>query len=448
MNSILLKKDCPKSKVNTVSWKSTPCKSLDKLTMLDVLSRDNMTEAWKRVKRNKGAPGSDNLSINETQRHLKDQWGDIKERLLKGTYKPNPVRTVHIPKVNGKTRMLGIPTVIDRLIQQAISQKLSQIFDHNFSEKSFGFRQKRNAWQAIKEAHKNLSEGYLFAIDIDMEKFFDNVNHDRLMAKIAKRISDKTLLRLIRLYLTSGIIENGVITERNKGTPQGSPLSPLLSNIVLDELDKELEIRGHRFCRYADDIQIHVKSERAGQRVLESIGSFIEKKLRLKINKEKSKVGHITRSSLLGYSFIGWKSPRIRCSNETIAKFKHRIRQLTRGHHRAPIQQRLEEIDLYIRGWIGYFRLVQTKSKMKNLDAWIRSRLRMCLMKQWFFPRTRIRNMIKLGLKVEEAKGYCKHKRWWFYANLHHTRFLMDIEFWRKKGYKGLVYYLERFVYV
>lgn len=431
---------------NTASQIHVPRKPLNSISLLDVLERDNMLRAMKRVRANKGAAGSDNLSIEETIKCLQAQWPLIKENLLAGKYKPSPVKTVYIPKPNGKGhRMLGIPSVTDRLIQQAILQKLTPIFDKKFSVNSFGFRPGRNALQAVKQAHRHLCEGHMKAVDIDLEKFFDNVNHDRLMAKIAKEISDKPLLKLIREYLQNGMMENGLVTERNAGTPQGSPLSPLLSNIVLDELDKELEMRGHKFCRYADDLQIHVRSLSAGRRVLESISSFIETRLKLKVNREKSKVGDATRSSLLGYSFIGWKSPRIRCSNEAIQRFKHRIRLMTKGHRREPLKWKLKSLDTFIRGWMSYFRLTTTKRKMANLDSWVRNRLRMCQMKQWFFPRTRIRNMCRLGLKIEEARGYASHKRWWFYADLHHTRFLMNNKYWERKGYLGLVYYLEKF---
>jgi group II intron reverse transcriptase/maturase len=405
-----------------------------------------MLLAIKRVRDNKGAPGSDNLSIDETAVLLKTEWLSIKEKLLAGQYKPSPVRTVHIPKTNGKgSRMLGIPNVVDRLIQQAITQKLTPIFDKDFSTSSFGFRPGRNALQAVKKAHQHLCEGYLIAVDIDLEKFFDNVNHDRLMSKIAHKISDKPLLKIIRAYLQNGMMENGVVTERGAGTPQGSPLSPLLSNIVLDQLDKELENRGHKFCRYADDIQIHVKTQESGQRVLDKTSKFIENKLKLKVNKEKSKYGDAWRSSLLGYSFIGSKQPRIRCSNETINRFKYRIRQITRGHRREAIECKLNQLDIFIRGWMGYFRLTETLRKLSNLDSWIRSRLRMCQMKQWFYPKTRIRNMRKLGLKTDEALCYAKHKRWWHYAQIHHTRCFLNNTYWEDKGYRGIMFYYYKF---
>lgn len=434
---------------NTASQTTVPREPRYSITLSDVLERSNMLLAMKRVRANKGAAGSDNLSIDETTKLLKTEWVSIKDKLLAGKYKPNPVKTVYIPKPGGKgTRMLGIPSVTDRLIQQAMLQKLTPLFDKDFSNNSFGFRPGRNAHQAVKQAHQHLCKGYSIAVDIDLEKFFDNVNHDRLMAKLADKISDKPLLKLLRAYLQNGMMENGAIIERDSGTPQGSPLSPLLSNIVLDELDKELEKRNHKFCRYADDVQIHVKSEEAGLRVLASISKFIETKLKLKVNREKSKVGDATRSSLLGYSFIGWKTPRIRCSKETIKRFKFRIRQLTRGHRREPLEWKLKELDTFIRGWMGYFRLVETQRLLKDLDSWIRSRLRMCQMKQWFSSRGRVRNMMKLGLNFDEAIGYCRHKRWWFYAQLHCTRFCLNNEYWRKRGYLGIMYYFEKFANV
>lgn len=445
-NSTLLETRCMRD-ANTASYVWIPPKQQNLITLHDVLERDNMLLAMKKVRANKGAPGSDNQSIDETAEHLKLHWQSIRAELLAGRYKPAPVRTVYIPKPGGKgERMLGIPSVTDRLIQQAILQKLTPIFDPTFSPSSFGFRPGRNAWQAVKQAHEHIQAGYkVISVDVDLEKFFDKVNHDRLMAKLAIRIKDKPLLRLLRAYLQNGMMENGVVIERKAGTPQGSPLSPLLSNIVLDELDKELEKRGHKFCRYADDLQIHVTSKKAGHRVLESISTFIEGRLKLKVNREKSKVGDATRSALLGYSFIGWKQPRIRCSTETIKRFKHRVRQLTKGHNREPLEWKLEKLDVYLRGWMSYFRLTQTQRLLKDLDSWIRSRLRMCQMKQWFSPRTRIRNMMRLGLKREEIRGYCRHKRWWFCAQLHLTRYLMNNEYWAQRGYRGVMYYYEKF---
>lgn len=413
--------------------------------MLDVLNKANMAQAWKRVRRNKGSAGTDNRSIDETAEYLKTHWPEIREQLLTGRYSPDPVRVVYIPKPNGKQRMLGIPCVVDRLIQQAIMQVLAPHYQQDFSTSSFGFQSGKNAWQAVSQAHKHACEGYNIVVDIDLEKFFDRVNHDILMGLLSKRIQDKALLKLIRSYLSNGMMEEGLVSQRSEGTPQGSPLSPLLSNILLDQLDKELERRGHRFCRYADDMQIHVRSQAAGHRVLRSVTRYLETRLKLSVNRDKSKVGSITRSQFLGYSFVGNRQPRIRCGSETIRRFKSRIRELTRGHHRQSMGLRLRALDRYIRGWVSYFRLSQTKRLFSDLDGWIRSRLRMCLMKLWPKPRTRIRKLIRLGMPPEEARGYGQHKRWWFYAQLHHTRFIFHTQFWRRCGYRGLSVYLSRF---
>lgn len=413
--------------------------------MDDVLDSANMADAWKRVQRNKGAPGPDARTIEETASFLKTSWPELKEALRSGCYQPGPVRTVYIPKGNGKRRMLGIPNVIDRLIQQAIHQVLSPYYEKDFSASSYGFRPGRNAWQAIEQAHDYAKQGYTIVVDIDLEKFFDQVNHDILMARLAKRIHDKRLLGVIRRYLQAGMMMGGIVSQREKGTPQGSPLSPLLSNILLDDLDKKLEARGHRFCRYADDCQLYVQSRRAGHRVKDNVTAFLETRLKLPVNRAKSRVVSISRSNFLGYSFVGKANPRIRCSNETIKRFKRRIRQLTRGHDREAIDMKLARLDRYIRGWTSYFRLAETRRLQANLDSWIRSRLRMCLMKQWFKPRTRVRKMIELGLPVEEAKGYCQHKRWWFLAQLHHTRFAMNNRWWHKRGFRGVSFYMKRF---
>jgi group II intron reverse transcriptase/maturase len=413
--------------------------------MDDVLDSANMADAWNRVQRNKGAPGPDARTIEDTESYLKTSWPEIKEALQSGAYQPGSVRTVYIPKGNGTHRMLGIPNVIDRLIQQAIHQVLSPYYEKDFSASSYGFRPGRNAWQAIEQAHDYAKQGYTIVVDIDLEKFFDQVNHDILMARLAKRIHDKRLLGVIRRYLQAGMMMGGVVSQREKGTPQGSPLSPLLSNILLDDLDKQLEARGHRFSRYADDCQIYVQSRRAGHRVKDSVTAFLETRLKLPVNRAKSRVVSISRSNFLGYSFVGKANPRIRCSTETVKRFKRRIRQLTRGHDREAIEVKLARLDRYIRGWTSYFRLAETRRLFADIDSWIRSRLRMCLMKQWFKPRTRVRKMIELGLPVEEAKGYCQHKRWWFLAQLHHTRFAMNNRWWHKQGFRGVSFYMKRF---
>jgi RNA-directed DNA polymerase len=415
------------------------------LTMSDVLERNNLLVALKKVRSNKGCPGMDGMTVDELIPFLKEKWITIKEQLLLGTYKPNPVKVIYIPKKNGSKRMLGIPCVIDRLIQQAIAQKLSEIFDPTFSESSYGFRPRRSALQAISKAREYQKQGYLIAVDLDLEKFFDQVNHDILMNFIAKKIQDKQILIVIRKYLQAGLMNEGIIQRREMGTPQGSPLSPLLSNILLNCLDKELEKRGHKFCRYADDLITFVKSEKAGKRVYSSITTFITKTLKLKVNHEKSKVTPAWKCNFLGYSFLGMKEPKIRCSNESTKAFKENVKRLTRGHAREGIEKKISNLNTYIRGWAGYFRLVETSKKLQELDGWIRSRLRMCLMKQWFFPRTRIRNLIKVGMPIEDARGYGKHKRWWYYAQLHHTRFYLNNGFWEEKGFKGIMWNFKKF---
>ena len=379
------------------------CKTLSSSLMLDILERNNMFQALKRVQKNKGCAGVDGMTVEQLPEFLKAKWPEVRESILNGTYIPNSVKIMQIPKPKGGERMLGIPTVLDRLIQQAILQKISPIFDKDFSAQSYGFRAGRNAHQAVSQALEFQKQGYVHVVDLDLEKFFDTVNHDRLMARVATKVTDKSLLLLIRRYLQAGMMTDGVNVSRETGTPQGSPLSPILSNIVLDELDKELEIRGHKFCRYADDCQIYIRSHKAGKRVYLSIKRFVEHKLKLKVNDEKSAVDFAWKRSFLGYSFLGVKNPKLRCSNQTIQRFKQSIRRLTRGHHRASTEERISKLNDYIVGWYGYFRLSSTKRKFLDLDGWIRSRLRMCMFKRWIKPRTRVREMLKLGLKAEWA---------------------------------------------
>lgn len=439
-------KDRCKRRVELVSPASSSSKTLCSFSMHDVLERDNMFRALKRVQSNKGCAGIDGMTVEELPDFLKLAWPGIRGQLIEGDYKPQATKVVHIPKSKGGTRMLGIPTVLDRLIQQALLQTLSPKLDKNFSEFSYGFRCGRNAHQAILKAQEYQRQGHVYTVDIDLEKFFDTVNHDRLMYKLSCKISDKSILRLVRRYLQSGMISGGLFLSRDRGTPQGAPLSPLLSNVVLDELDKELESRGHKFCRYADDCNIYVKTTRSGERVFASITKFIEGKLKLRVNRTKSSVGASCRRNFLGYSFLGQKHPRIRCSNETIARFKHRIKQITRGHRsHQPIRERIQQLNLYINGWFGYFRLSTTSKKFRDLDGWIRSRLRMCMFKQWRRPRTRVRMMLRLGLPIEEAKGYGVGKRYWHLAQIYWTRIAMPNKLWTKLGYQGLEWNMKKF---
>ena len=382
----------------------------------EVLSRENMKNALKRVKSNKGTSGVDGMKIEEMNEYLKEHWLDIKTEILSGTYKPSAVKKVEIPKPNGGKRMLGIPTVVDRLIQQAISQYLQQIYDKGFSESSYGFRPKRSAHQAVQQAQNYLNAGYTYVIELDLEKFFDMVSHDRLMSTLMRKIQDKKLLKLIHKYLKAGMMSDGKVERREKGTPQGSPLSPLLSNIVLDELDKELERRGHKFVRYADDLSIYVRSMKAAERVKENIYKFIEGKMKLKVNREKSKISRPNKSSLLGFSFYkdakGWQ---IRISKKSYLRLKTEVRRLTSRNWSIGIDARLGLLSNKIRGWVCYFRIAKCRNRLKDLDSWIRFRLRMCIWKTWKKVKTRIANLVRLGMDNYHAyingntrKGYCR----------------------------------------
>ncbi len=362
-----------------------------------ILLRENLVSALEKVEKNKGSHGVDGVSTIDLRKHLKQKWPEIRSAITKGTYQPSPVRRVEIPKPNGGTRLLGIPTVTDRFIQQAIAQILTPLFDSDFSEHSYGFRPNKRGHDAIRKAKKFIEEGYRWVVDLDLEKFFDKVNHDRLMARVAERVKDKAVLKLIRKFLQSGVMINGVVMDTTAGAPQGGPLSPLLSNIVLDELDKELEKRSHRFVRYADDCNIYVKSAKSGKRVKESITKFIEGKLKLKVNQEKSAVDRPWRRKFLGFSFTSNLSPKIRISKESLKKVKSKIREITSRSKPLSIENRIKLLSKYLIGWCGYFALAETPSPFKHLDGWIRRRLRMCLWKQWKNPRTRVRRLVSLG---------------------------------------------------
>lgn len=409
------------------------------MLMNQILSRENLLLALKRVERNKGSHGVDKMPVKFLRQHVVENWLTIKKQILEGTYQPQPVRRIEIPKPDGGVRLLGIPTVTDRLIQQAIAQVLSNLYDPNFSNHSYGFRPKRSAHDAIREAKGHIKEGYRWVVDMDLEKFFDKVNHDRLMSTLAKKISDKPLLKLIRRYLQSGVMINGVVYDTDEGTPQGGPLSPLLSNIVLDELDKELEKRGHKFVRYADDCNIYVKTKRAGERVMASIKTFIEKTLRLKINEKKSAVARPWQRKFLGFSFTSRKEPQVRIAKESIKRMKNKIRELTARKKPFPMEYRIQQLNQYLIGWCGYFALADTKSIFESLDGWIRRRLRMCLWKNWKKPRTKVRNLIRLG--VPDWKAYewgNTRKSYWRISKspiLHRT---LGNSYWSNQGLKSL----------
>jgi len=379
-----------------------------------ILSRDNMLYALKRVEKNKGSHGVDGMKVDELRPFLKQNWSFIRESILTGKYKPNAVRRVEIPKPDGGIRLLGIPTVLDRLIQQAIAQTLTNIFDPHFSENSFGFRPRKSAHDAVLMANEYMNQGYKYVVDMDLEKFFDKVNHDILMHRVSKRVRDKRVLKLIRLYLQSGIMLNGVAVRNEEGTPRGGPLSPLLANVLLDDLDKELEKRGHKFCRYADDCNVFVKSEMAGQRVMDSITSFLEKKLKLKVNKEKSAVDRPSRRKFLGFSFYNvWGKYNIRIHDKSIKRLKDKVRRVTSRSYSISMEDRIERLNQITTGWVNYFSIAKAKGIMKELDKWIRRRLRMCLWKQWKKPQTKTKNLISLGIPKHKAyewgntrKGY------------------------------------------
>lgn len=382
----------------------------------EILDIRNVTRALKQVTANKGAGGIDGMQTDELRDYLNANWQMLRKSILDGSYKPQPVRKVEIPKPQGGTRMLGIPTVIDRFLQQAIAQWLTLRYDEGFSPHSYGFRANRNAHQAVVQAKEYLNLGYEWVIELDLEKFFDKVHHDRLMSTLATKISDKSTLKLIRAYLTSGIMEGGVVSPRSEGTPQGSPLSPLLSNIVLDELDKELLTRGHRFVRYADDCSIYVKSEKSGHRVMESITKYIEGKLKLTVNRDKSKVSRPSDSTLLGFSFYkssqGWE---IRIAPKSLDKIKKKIKEKTKRNDPAPAKEKIKKLEVSILGWVNYFCIAKGKRKMEELDQLVRMRLRMCIWKQWKKPKTKRLNLIKLGISTQKAyewsncrKAYCR----------------------------------------
>jgi RNA-directed DNA polymerase len=363
----------------------------DERLMEEVCERENLKQALRRVKSNKGAPGVDGMTVDEIGAHLAEHWPTIRFQLLAGHYRPLPVKRVDIPKRGGGMRQLGVPTVLDRFIQQAVLQVLQKRWDSTFSEHSYGFRPRRSAHQAVAKAQAFLAEGRGWVVDVDLEKFFDRVHHDRLMARVAERVTDKRMLGLIRAFLTAGVMENGLVSAKGEGTPQGGPLSPLLSNIVLDELDRELERRGHRFVRYADDCNIYVRSERAGQRVMQSITGWLERRLRLQVNRSKSAVARPQERQFLGFSFTKDERPRRRIGARAVTHFKQRVRQLTARNRGL----RLEELIVYLRGWRSYFAFTEAQGSPQRLDAWLRRRLRAAIWKQWKRGRTRYAELTK-----------------------------------------------------
>ena len=378
--------------------RDTESSAREERLMEEVCERENLVKAWKQVQGNKGSPGVDGKTIDETLDDLREHWPVIREQLLRGTYQPQPVRRVEIQKPGGGVRELGIPTVLDRLIQQAVLQVLQKRWDPTFSKHSYGFRPRRSAHQAVVQAHAYIVEGYQWVVDIDLEKFFDRVNHDLLMARVAKRVADKRLLQLMRAFLTAGVMEDGLVSPVDEGTPQGGPLSPLLSNLVLDDLDRELERRGHRFCRYADDCNIYVRSRRAGERVMASVCKFLTKKLRLKVNESKSAVARPDDRKFLGFRLTTGAEPERLISPQALQRFQARVRELTSRTRGISIERMIGSLKPYLLGWRSYFGFSQDPLVFRNLDARIRRRLRMVIWRQWGKGPTRYVNLRRLGV--------------------------------------------------
>ena len=406
-----------------------------------ILSQGNMQRAFKRVTANKGAAGVDGVETTELGEVLADQWPCIKTQILQGSYTPQPVRRVEIDKPGGGVRPLGIPTTTDRLIQQAIGQVLSPIYEPVFSEHSYGFRPGRSAHDGIEQALSYINQGYDWVVDMDLKSFFDKVNHDYLMHLVSQRIKDKPLLKLIRRYLQAGVMEGGVVSPSRQGTPQGGPLSPLLSNILLDELDKELERRGHRFVRYADDCSIYVGSRRAGERVLASLTRFIEEELHLKVNRRKSGVRKASEMKLLGYSFYrskeGW---RLRVASKSLFRFKATLREVTRKTWPVSMDKRLERLTEVSRGWVNYFKFADARSHLKRMDQWVRSRLRYCIWTQWKRVRTRYKALRKLGASHRNAYIWANtRKGGWHTAHSYVLTGTITNARLHQKGYTSLV---------
>ncbi|WP_121638889.1 group II intron reverse transcriptase/maturase [Virgibacillus sp. Bac330] len=405
-----------------------------------ILSRENLICALKRVERNKGSHGVDEMPVQNLRAHLMEHWASVREQLESGTYYPQPVRRVEIPKPNGGVRKLGIPTVLDRFIQQAIAQVLTTIYDATFSEHSYGFRPNRRGHDAVRKARSYMKDGYRWVIDMDLEKFFDKVHHDRLMRKLSQKVKDPRVLKLIRRYLQAGIMEDGIVQPNTEGAPQGGPLSPLLSNIVLDELDKELERRGLHFVRYADDCNIYVQSRRAGSRVMKSITTFIEGKLKLKVNEQKSAVDRPWKRKFLGFSFTFHKeNPKIRVSKESIKRFKQRVRELTSRKKSMNMQDRIAKLNRYLVGWLGYYQLAETPSIFEVLDSWIRRRMRMIRWKEWKKVKTKYKNLIKLGISKGKAWEWANtRKAYWRIAKSPILHRALGDRYWSNLGLKSL----------
>jgi RNA-directed DNA polymerase len=414
----------------------------------EVLRRENLIAALHRVQSNKGAPGVDGMTVEELSPYLKTNWLRIREELLNGTYEPAPVLRVEIPKPDGGgIRLLGIPTVLDRFIEQAILQALTPLFDPHFSDNSYGFRRGRGCHDAVKAARAHVEAGYRFVVDMDLEKFFDRVNHDVLMVRVARRVKDKRVLQLIGRYLRAGIMIGGVVEAHEKGTPQGSPLSPLLSNIMLDDLDKELERRGHRFCRYADDCNIYVKSKAAGDHLMESLTRYLAKTLRLTVNKEKSAVDRPWKRKFLGYTMTWHLKPKLKVAEKSIKRAKARVKEITRKGRGRSLPKVVANLTTYLRGWVNYFKLSQVKIAFEQLDQWIRRKLRSILWRQWKKPRTRARKLIQRGIGKTRAYASAYNGRGpWWNSGASHMNAAVTAKWLEQQGLMSLIAEHRRFM--
>ncbi len=426
----------------TVKTDHSPEERMVKL-MDAVVERENMRQAYSRVMRNKGAAGVDGMPVADLKAHLQVHWPQIKEDLLAGRYQPSAVRSVSIPKPKGKgERLLGIPTVTDRLIQQALHQVLSPIFDMGFSESSFGFRPGRHARQAVQQARQYVSDGRRWVVDVDLEKFFDRVNHDILMSRVARRIKEPRVLQLIRRYLEAGMLSGGVISARGQGTPQGGPLSPLLSNILLDELDKELEGRGHCFCRYADDCTIYVRTKRSGERVMASISRFLECRLKLQVNTAKSVVARPWQRTFLGYSMTSHRRPRLKVPPEIVARLRAKLKVIFRRGRGNSLSRVIAELTPILRGWMNYFRDIEVKGVLEALDGWLRRKLRGLLWRRWKRTHTRARNLMRRGLAEARAWTSVTNGRGpWWNAGASHMNHAFPKSYFVRSGLVSLLDY-------
>jgi RNA-directed DNA polymerase len=434
---------------NLTAKRDDSCRKSQKF-MEAVVERGNMLKALHQVEANKGSAGVDGVSVQALRTWLCEHWPRIKEELLEGRYQPQPVRKVEIPKPGGKgMRQLGIPTVMDRLIQQALNQVMQPIFDPDFSDSSYGFRPGRSAHQAVLKARDYAAKGGRWVVDMDLEKFFDRVNHDILMARIARKIADKRVLKLIRRYLQAGLMDGGVVSVRTEGTPQGGPISPLLSNILLDDLDKELERRGHAFCRYADDCNVYVKSKLAGQRVLESLTGFLANRLKLKVNAEKSAVARPWERKFLGYSMTFHKRPRLKVAPAVVDRIKSKLGEIFRAAKGRNIRKVIEELAPVLRGWVNYFRLAEVKGIFEEMDGWIRRKFRCILWRQWKRTYTRGKNLMKYGLDKDRAlKSAMNGRGPWWNSGASHMNQCFPKSFFDRLGLVSLLNQLRKLQYV